>query len=91
MLLYAFERGHKVTSYTTLVGMKIKDIEQFKHIPFEAFHIHLPDMQKYAKIAVNRLMLTHLRLVSYNQPWSITVYRSLFSSMIYYYYEDCFY
>ena len=53
MLLYAFERGHKVTSYTTLVGMKIKDIEQFKHIPFEAFNIHLPDMQKYAKIAVN--------------------------------------
>jgi len=63
MLLYAYERGHKVVVFTTLVGMKENDIDSFKHIPFTKFVLHLPDKQMYAKIAVNSPFLKVLKKI----------------------------
>jgi len=54
MLLYAFEKGHRIGVYSTLVGMTIKDVELFKHVPFTIFEVHLPDSQLYAKIVINK-------------------------------------
>ena len=53
MVLYAYENGYTIEVFTTLVGMKLEDIDQFKHIPFTNFHLHLPDEKNIAKIAVN--------------------------------------
>jgi len=61
MLLYAYERGHRIGVYTTLVGMKLEDIEKIKHVKFEIFDIHLPDAQNYAKIAINKNYLEVLK------------------------------
>ena len=54
MLLYAHERGHPISVFTTGIGMKLDDIERIKHIPFAGqpnggFTLHLPDQDKKAK------------------------------------------
>jgi len=63
MLLYAHEKGHTIQVFTTLVGMTTSDIEQFKHIPFRKFSLHLPDVEKYAKIAITENFLDVLRKI----------------------------
>ncbi|MBS3087465.1 SPASM domain-containing protein [Candidatus Pacearchaeota archaeon] len=43
MVEYVHEKGYKIDIFTTGVGIKKKDIELFKRIPFHAFELHLPD------------------------------------------------
>ena len=54
MLLYAYEQGHRISVFTTAVGMKLKDVERIKDIPFcggpnGGFTLHLPDKERLAK------------------------------------------
>jgi len=54
MMLYAHEQGHRISVFTTGVGMSLKDVEKIKHIPFcggpnGGFTLHLPDEEKRAK------------------------------------------
>ena len=42
MVLYAHEKGHAISVSTTLAGMRPQDIASIRHIPFEAFILHLP-------------------------------------------------
>lgn len=60
-MIYAHEQGHQISVYSTLVGMKIEDIDLFKNIPFRRFKVHLPDEESYAKIAVNKKFLAVLK------------------------------
>ena len=59
MLLYAHEQGHRVSVFTTAVGMQLKDVERIKDIPFcggpnGGFTLHLPDTERLAKHPVNK-------------------------------------
>jgi FkbM family methyltransferase len=59
MLLYAHEQGHRVSVFTTAVGMSLKDVERIKDIPFcggpnGGFTLHLPDKEYRAKHPVNK-------------------------------------
>jgi len=54
MVLYAHEKGHPISIFTTGIGMSIDDIERIKHIPFAGnpngcFTLHLPDQERKAK------------------------------------------
>ena len=54
MMLYAHEQGHRISVFTTAVGMTLDDVEKIKHIPFcggpnGGFTLHLPDEEKRAK------------------------------------------
>lgn len=54
MLMYAYEQGHPVAAFTTLVGVSINDLERLKHVKFAgqpngAFTVHLPDQENRAK------------------------------------------
>tara|TARA_B100000902_G_C27320681_1_gene924226 strand:+ start:2325 stop:4520 length:2196 start_codon:yes stop_codon:yes gene_type:complete len=54
MMLYAHEQGHRISVFTTGVGMTLEDVEKIKHIPFcggpnGGFTLHLPDEEKRAK------------------------------------------
>jgi hypothetical protein len=54
MIIYANEKKHKVTLFTTGVGMSINDIDRIKNIPFangsqRGFTLHLPDQEGYSK------------------------------------------
>lgn len=59
MLLYAHQEGHRVSVFTTAVGMTLKDVERFKNIPFcggpnGGFTLHLPDAEYRAKHPINK-------------------------------------
>jgi FkbM family methyltransferase len=59
MLLYAHERGHPISVFTTLVGVSKKDIERIKHVPFAGapnggFTVHLPDQERLAKHPITK-------------------------------------
>lgn len=54
MVLYAHERGHPISVFTTGIGMSVEDIEAIAHIPFAGdpnggFTLHLPDSEMLAK------------------------------------------
>lgn len=54
MVLYAHERGHPVSVFTTGVGMSVEDMERIAHVPFAGnpnggFTFHLPDSELLAK------------------------------------------
>ena len=43
MILYAYQRGHRLALYTTLQGAKMSDYEALKDVRYEVVTIHLPD------------------------------------------------
>jgi len=54
MLLYAHQKGHPISVFTTGIGMDVDDIERIKDIPFAGnpnggFVLHLPDQERKAK------------------------------------------
>jgi len=53
MALHSHATGHQVSVFTTLVGMTISDVQQFKHIPFCTFVVHLPSGEGYEKITID--------------------------------------
>ena len=59
MVLYAHEKGHPISIFTTGIGMSINDIERIKHIPFAGnpngcFTLHLPDQERKAKHPITK-------------------------------------
>lgn len=44
MVLYAHERGFRVSMYTTAVGMRLDDVQKIGAVPFVTFKLHLPDI-----------------------------------------------
>ena len=63
MILFAHKKGHPISVFSTLVGMKLEDVEKIKSVPFTIFHIHLPDSSNFAKIAVNQNYLDVLKKI----------------------------
>ena len=54
MLLYANQKGHPISVFTTGIGMGVDDIERIKDIPYAGnpnggFVLHLPDQERKAK------------------------------------------
>ena len=68
MIIHAYENGHTVVVYSTLVGMKLQDIDLIKHVKFEKFLIHLPDEKNVAKIAVNSNYINILKKILNDIP-----------------------
>jgi hypothetical protein len=67
MLLYAYDKGHEISAFTTGIGMKISDLERIKHIPFAGFPnggfvFHLPDNELLAKHPITN---QYIELVEY--------------------------
>ena len=68
MMVYAHEQGHKVSIFTTAVGMTLEDVEKIKHIPFcngpnGGFTLHLPDEEKRAKHPVTEKYINVVRAI----------------------------
>jgi hypothetical protein len=80
MIVYANFKGHKISIFTTGLGMTIEDVDVIKSIPFASgpnrgFTLHVPDTEGYANHAVTDKYITlleyirdsniaHLRVVS---------------------------
>jgi radical SAM protein with 4Fe4S-binding SPASM domain len=61
MLLYAHKKGHRISVFTTLVGMNLSDIDLLEPIPFNFFRIHIPSKEGFERINVDG---EYLRLLS---------------------------
>lgn len=46
MILYAYEKGHRLALYTTLQGATIEDYEKLKDVRYEVVTIHIPDREQ---------------------------------------------
>ncbi len=57
MLRYAFEKGHSISVYTTLVGMGIEDYKIVRECKFKDFVIHIPDEENNSCIPITELWL----------------------------------
>lgn len=53
MIIYANDKGHPITLYTTLVGLNLNDIDRLVSIPFILVDIHLPTILGDEKIITN--------------------------------------
>lgn len=59
MLLYAHEKGHPISVFTTGIGMGVKDVDMIKHVPYAGnpnggFTLHLPDNERRAKHPITK-------------------------------------
>ena len=59
MLLYAHNQGHKISVFTTGIGMKVEDVYKIKDVPYDLgpngrFVLHLPDQERMAKHPITK-------------------------------------
>jgi hypothetical protein len=59
MILYAHNKGHRISVFTTGVGLRKEDIDKIKHINFShgpnsGFILHLPDSERIAKHPITK-------------------------------------
>jgi hypothetical protein len=52
MIIYAYEKGHPIGLFTTLVGLSSTDAQRLKDIKFEIIFLHLPDSYGNANIPI---------------------------------------
>jgi sulfatase maturation enzyme AslB (radical SAM superfamily) len=81
MILYASEKGHPVSVFTTGTGMSVEDVDAIKSIQFSAFPhggfvLHLADNEGYANINVDD---TYLHLL--NTIKEANIHNILFRTM----------
>ena len=53
MILYAYNNGYKISLFTTLVGVKEKDLEIIKDIKFDHVTLHILDEKYNSKFVIN--------------------------------------
>lgn len=68
MVLYAHSKGHEISLFSTLVGLKIEQYNKIKDIPFGKLVIHLPDNCGKSKIKITRQYLEMLKYFVDNPP-----------------------
>lgn len=67
MIKYAYEKGFKVTLFSTLKGMREEDIDMIRGVRFTTVTIHIPDKQENSYFPVTDHYLKILKLFSVNQ------------------------
>lgn len=68
MVLYASEKGHSISVYTTLVGMTEDDFDKIKNIKYCNFAIHIPDSLTHSNIPITQNYLKLLGKILKNPP-----------------------
>lgn len=63
MAVYASGRGHLVRVHTTLLGMRVEDVETLSRLPLDAFRVHLPSAGDLERLTVDDTYLAVLRRV----------------------------
>jgi radical SAM protein with 4Fe4S-binding SPASM domain len=72
MMYYAYERGHKIILFSTLVGLTVSDAKRIIKLPLREVIIHLPDSRENAHVPITdeylevlTLMMTHVKNIRY--------------------------
>lgn len=62
MIVYAYEKGFRVTLLTTLVGLRKESIEKLKEVEFDGITLHIPDEEGHSKFVITDEYLEMLKL-----------------------------
>lgn len=62
MVKYAYDKGHKIYIFTTLVGMKKSDYDELRRMHVEHFVLHIPDRENNSKYTLDE---DYLELFNY--------------------------
>jgi len=63
MISFAYNKGHRVSLYTTCVGMDESDVLALSKITFNHFCLHLPDADGLMKVKITDEYLNILKLI----------------------------
>lgn len=63
MIKYAYDLGYKVTLFTTLIGMKLQDVEILQDVYFEDLTLHLPDCEGNMNLSITEEYMEVLKAV----------------------------
>jgi radical SAM protein with 4Fe4S-binding SPASM domain len=64
MVLHAHSQGHKIRVFTTLVGMRPKDVRRLGAVPFDVFTVHLASEPGLQNISVDKKYLHVLEMLN---------------------------
>ena len=69
MVLYAYNKGYKVSMFTTLIGMTEEMFRKIEKVQFQEFVLHIPDCEGYSQIPITEEYLQLLdRIVNAKKP-----------------------
>lgn len=57
MIRHVYEKGHSVSIYTTVVGLKLEHVLELEKITFKKFMVHLPDDGSHMRVKVDESYL----------------------------------
>lgn len=63
MIVYANQKGYKISLLTTMVGMTLEDYEKIKEVRFESLVLHIPDQEGNSKIKVGEEYINKIKRV----------------------------
>lgn len=66
MLIYAYDKGHRIYIFTTLVGMTQTDFYKIKDMNIERFVLHIPDEENNSKFILDTSYMSLLEEVVAN-------------------------
>ncbi|MCL2185404.1 MAG: hypothetical protein FWB86_06085 [Treponema sp.] len=70
-IIYAYNKGHKITLNTTLIGITDKTLEDLKSITFADIILHLPDKSRNSNIDVTSDYLDILKKFCKDHWWNV--------------------
>jgi len=70
MLLYAHEKQHSISVFTTGIGMNLDDVDKIKNIPYSlgpngGFALHIPDNENFGKHPINSKYIEVLEKIKF--------------------------
>lgn len=68
MILYAYEKGFRITLLTTLIGIKKESLETLKSVKFDEITLHIPDKEGNSRFQITEEYLQVLKMFHENFP-----------------------
>ncbi|MCI8645994.1 MAG: radical SAM protein [Firmicutes bacterium] len=72
MILYAYEKGFRITLLTTLIGFNKESLEKLRHVKFDEITLHIPDKEGNSKFDITAEYLENLR--AFHDTFPVTSY-----------------
>lgn len=66
MIVYAYEKGYRISLLTTLVGLQRESIDKLKNVIFDEVTLHIPDEEGNSKFEITDSYLENLDLFHQN-------------------------
>ncbi|MDW3192758.1 MAG: radical SAM protein [Cytophagales bacterium] len=63
MIKFAYQKGHEVSVYTTVEGLKTEHVRELEQLKFKKFNVHLPDDGVHMRVRIDESYLEVMKLL----------------------------